>query len=482
MPDWLITLFSVLIFIVSISALVFIHELGHFTAAKIFKVYVYEFAIGFGPKIIKKKKKDKETYWSLRAIPFGGFCSMFDEPNDSVEFIGYELPKERTLSGKSRWKRIIIMVAGIALNFTAAYFLFFVNNVAFTQTDYYTSVIGSISEGSAGEAAGLTPLQGIAKFQYFKIDGHFFNLNKEARLSSSQAIISNEAVYTYENADGITINQDIYVIFDGRAFQPFQENNFDDAFTYHMPADEKVNAVAYDDNLNDTKTKVAISVPNVERFFPIENSSVAFTLNMFTPRSTDSSDLPVGPLSADQIWATNDAGVVTHTPVSITLTTLASPNTATGFNFRSLGILSFRHEYRYNFGQAVVQSGQDWTDSFLMIGKTLVSLFYSAETWGNVGGPIAIFQQTDQILKGGSIGLLFMFWGMISVNLGIFNLLPFPALDGGQILFLLIEMIIRRDINKKVKNTVNLIGMIALFAFMAVILVKDIFFIGLLLI
>ena len=75
----LMTILYILLFVVCLSVLIMIHELGHFTAAKIFKVYVQEFSIGFGPALIHKKRKNGESYFSLRVIPFGGYVSMYGE-------------------------------------------------------------------------------------------------------------------------------------------------------------------------------------------------------------------------------------------------------------------------------------------------------------------------------------------------------------------------------------------------------------------
>lgn len=74
--DWIV---SVILFVVSLSALISIHELGHLSMAKLFKVYCFEYSIGFGPALLHKRRKGGETYFSIRAIPFGGYVSMFGE-------------------------------------------------------------------------------------------------------------------------------------------------------------------------------------------------------------------------------------------------------------------------------------------------------------------------------------------------------------------------------------------------------------------
>jgi RIP metalloprotease RseP len=121
-------IWTFLLFIVSLGVLIFIHELGHFTMAKLFNVYVKEFSLGFGPVVFKRKKG--ETQYSIRALPLGGYVSMYGE--ETVE-VDQTIPKERSLLGIKKYKRALIMSAGILLNFVLAFLLFFVSNVAFEQ-------------------------------------------------------------------------------------------------------------------------------------------------------------------------------------------------------------------------------------------------------------------------------------------------------------------------------------------------------------
>ena len=97
--EWLI---SIILFLVALTLLIAIHEAGHLTMAKIFNVYCQEYAIGFGPALLKKKRKGGETYFSIRAIPFGGYVSMYGEEIQLEE--GVEVPFERSLEGIKKWK------------------------------------------------------------------------------------------------------------------------------------------------------------------------------------------------------------------------------------------------------------------------------------------------------------------------------------------------------------------------------------------
>ena len=454
MPDALYTILSIIIFILSLSFIVAIHELGHLAMAKVFKVYAYEYAIGFGPKLFKKKRKDGETHFSIRAIPLGGFVSMFDEPEDAIELLGYEVPKERTVSGIKHWKQISIFLAGIVLNFALAYVLFAVNNIAFVQNDFYGAAgVGIVAEGSPADLAGIVSLDGLNRNVYAE-------QNAKAGLSSTSAILDNDATFTYPDAENpgsyITING-VFVVFDSKGLNRFSESSFSDYFNYYHANPED------------------LTVPNVSdegRISIVANSTIEFKLTTFQSNFHNVDEVSrwepffVGVKNADG----KVVALERHSTV-----TLKSILSAEQYKFEDMGFTAFLHSFRFNFGEALYASGDDWSRSFTLIFETIGRLFTSIEAWGQVGGPIAIFAQTDQLLRTGDVGLLFFFWGMISVNVGIMNLLPIPALDGSQALFALVEMVIRRPVNKKVKRAIMMVGTILVFALMAVILFKDVF-------
>ena len=135
-----------------------------------------------------------------------------------------------------------------------------------------------------------------------------------------------------------------------------------------------------------------------------------------------------------------------------------------------MGISAF--EKRLSFGEAFVRAGEDWWESATAIAKALGQLFIG-KGLDQLGGPVAILTTSSAALQIG-FGTFLWLWGMISVNLGIFNLLPFPGLDGWHLLVVTIEGITKKEIPAKVKNIVSLVGMIILFVFMGFILIKDI--------
>ena len=141
---------NLLLFIIILGIIVFVHEFGHFIFAKLTGVYVYEFALGMGPKIWGFKKG--ETDYNIRAIPIGGFCQLAGEDLDDDD--DKKVPKERRLQSKKAWQRFLIMVFGPMNNFIlAVILLFFIALVVGGST--LKPVITSIEENSAVSEVGM---------------------------------------------------------------------------------------------------------------------------------------------------------------------------------------------------------------------------------------------------------------------------------------------------------------------------------------
>ena len=116
-------LLGLLAFVVLLSIIIIIHELGHLITAKKFGVYCHEFSIGMGPCLWSHRFS--ETTLSIRAIPFGGYVMMAGEDDGSEELEEMkDVPQERRLNGITAWKQVIIMAAGAAMNILLAWLLF----------------------------------------------------------------------------------------------------------------------------------------------------------------------------------------------------------------------------------------------------------------------------------------------------------------------------------------------------------------------
>ena len=155
---------NILLFILILGFIIFVHEFGHFTWAKICGVYVYEFALGMGPKIISKK--GKETEYSLRAIPIGGFCQLAGEDVDDDDL--KKVPKKRRLQSKSAFQRFLIMFFGAGNNFISAFLILFFIALIWGGTTL-TPIITEVEVGSAADKAGIESGDLVKKINGHKI-------------------------------------------------------------------------------------------------------------------------------------------------------------------------------------------------------------------------------------------------------------------------------------------------------------------------
>jgi len=162
----------------------------------------------------------------------------------------------------------------------------------------------------------------------------------------------------------------------------------------------------------------------------------------------------------------------TFTEANITIR-LEAMVTDTGFTFEPLGIGFYVIMTDYTFTEALGEAGRDWWRGVTLIINTVVELF-QGQNLDQVGGIVAIFSTTSSILNNLGLGSYIFIWGLISVNLAVFNLLPFPGLDGWHLLVITIEGIFKKEIPASIKNSISLIGFFILMSFMVFLLIKDI--------
>ena len=385
---------NIIYFLLSLTVLVSIHELGHLSMAKLFDVYCEEYSIGFGPKIISiapkgftRKGKPRETTFSIRAIPLGGYVAMAGEGMEDEESLK-QVPPHRFLQGIAKWKRAIIMVAGVTLNFLLGFLLLFVS--VLTTPTHIDNTSTSVN------------------FYTLKVDAPE---GTEKTLLVSNELDINEIVVT-SNISG-SEKVITYTIVPGTITKENELGNF----------------------LNDITTVGSTSSNDtIKVVFNVENSSpISFEMKTISSKEENSDKI-------NYSW-----------------------DTKIGWE---------RDVYTPNFGQKIVLTGDRFIDCCLAIYKALGTIF-TKEGLNNLGGPIAIVQQQMQISQLG-FGYFLYFWGLISCNLAIFNLLPFPGLDGWHFLVLIIEGITKKEINPKVKSIMSTVGMILLFGLMIAVTLKDI--------
>ena len=416
------TMLSILLFLIALGVLVSIHELGHFIAAKSFKVYCSDFSIGFGPKILKLKRKTGETTFSLGIVPFGGYVSMYGDENDDNDAI-VDVPKERSLAGIKRYKRIIIMSAGIIMNFVLAYILFFISASCFPQT-----IVNSFYEVDKNQ----TSLTVHAENPEFGNNDEFLT-----------------KAFIYENGNFVsatkdTINQGNVIYYLSK--EPFSVNGDSETgdkyvatFNYQLSSlketDVSKNIVLYKadlENVVDGYTMIKIEDGKAIKYEHSNNDTFNFDIYYAHAKSNVAITNPSEAENLTYETEIDDEGNEKIKKYSASLS-LKSENG----EFSPIGISFSKYEYWYGWKSFEV-AGQYWAKSTTVIAEALFNLFVG-QGWDQLGGPIAIFSQTTQILENNPFYMYIRTWGMISVNLALFNLLPFPGLDGWQILVEIIE-------------------------------------------
>lgn len=165
-----------------------------------------------------------------------------------------------------------------------------------------------------------------------------------------------------------------------------------------------------------------------------------------------------------------DATTFTQRQVTIRLDAIATED---GFGLEPLGIGFYVIMTDYTFVEAIAEAGRDWWRGVTLIVSTVINLF-QGQNLDQVGGIVAIFSTTSSILNNLGLGSYIFIWGLISVNLAVFNLLPFPGLDGWHLLVITIEGIFKREIPSQFKNIVSVIGFFILISLMVFLLIKDI--------
>ena len=405
----LMTILYILLFLVFLSILIIIHELGHLAAAKAFNVYCLEYSIGMGPLIFKFKRKGGETQFSLRGIPFGGYVSMYGEGVELPE--GVEVDPGRSLNNIKAWKRAIVLLAGVTMNAVLALVFFFCSN-CFPQERLYRNSM-NVAETSIAAEAGMTDGM-IFKIEDITYHDDVSNVDKYVYLIDKEAFIDDDDTVKYA------------AILNYETLKNFKERDLADyLYVYPLSGEE-------------------IDFNNLVSPKDIDNVTIHFTSQVRGETELEDSTI-----------------------YSVKVTTQEGA-------YQSFGTQIFYEKHYNNFGEIMKGTFTDFGECSVLLFRTIGDLFTKPSAWNNIGGIVAVGFETTAVLQNFGFGKFLFYWGFISVNLAIFNLLPFPGLDGWQLLVLIIESTTRKKIPEKVKNIVSFVGIALLLLLMAVVVVKDV--------
>jgi regulator of sigma E protease len=425
---------SIFIAILVFGIIILVHEIGHFFAARKSGVHVEEFAIGMGPKLFSVTKKG--TVYSLRIIPLGGFCKMLGEDADNFD--------SRSFNSKTVGQRAFILSMGVVLNLVLAFVLFTLLAISF---GYTSTEITGFAEGSNAEISGLLPGDVITRAGNTRV-----NISNDLILTLNENMsrpIEIQAKRGRETVSATLAPTPRYVLgVSLRMEQGFPTTEILD-FTPNGSA-ENAGLLVGD---------IIIQVGN----FPITtNADIAAAL-------VENGNNPV------EVQVIRDGDV---------FTTVVSPSSgySWGLNFKEYGGIS--GTAGASFGNIFGYIANGFWQIVFWVKLTIVGvirLFSFSLPADEIGGPIMIVAAmsgvyTESISQGivSVIRIMAMYMAILSANLGVMNLLPLPALDGGRLVFLGIEKIRRKPISPEREGLVHLIGFAALICFGIFIAFKDI--------
>jgi regulator of sigma E protease len=378
---------SIILFFLIISILVIIHELGHMFVAKYFGVKVHEFGLGYPPKA-KKIFSWKGTDFTLNWIPFGGFVRLEGEGDEKEKS-----SHKDSLSTKKWYAQILILLAGVSMNFVFAWILLSISfmvgapsstsGISGKYAKNIRTVITSVSTESPAEMAGLKVGDRVLGASVLQMQG------------TNQHIIG-------------------------------------------IP----------NENLNPTSLTTLIKDPKTE----------IVQILLQRGRECDLSNKICNDETLKSIQVAPQAGII-------------EGSKAIGISLDTVGTLRLPFFKALGVGMQVtlIQT----KDIFVGFGRLVSSAFTGSGAMKEVSGPVGIVGIVHDVQKAGWVYVLSL-TALISLNLAVLNLVPFPALDGGRILVILIETAIRRPLPEKFTYYLNLSGFSILMLFMLVVTYQDI--------
>ena len=419
-------------FLLSLSLLIILHELGHFIPAKLFKTRVEKFYLFFDVKFSLLKKKIGETEYGIGWLPLGGYvkiAGMIDESMDKEQMALPPQPWE--FRSKPAWQRLIIMLGGVTVNFVLAFIIYI--GMAFVYGDTYLN--------NSELKDGIAVTSPVGEELGFKTGDKIISIDGEKATKFDEIpgkILFAKNVVLERNGEVQTLNLPVDLIDkllkgEKRPFidwrEPFLIGKVPDSSKNKAVLLAKDRIVS----INETDTKYADMAINVLK------SNKGKTVDAVIIR--DEKEMKV----ALQISKDGKLGVF-QGGMSIA-------------SLEKLGLYKFSKQ-KYSFLEAFPAGIEKGVDQIVGYGKQLKAIF-SPKTgaYKGVGGFKAIF---DIFPASWSWELFWSITVILSIMLGVMNLLPIPALDGGHVLFLLFEMISGKKPSEKFLENAQMVGFVLL--------------------
>jgi len=427
----------VLYFIISVGVLVLIHEFGHFIAAKSFGMKVDTFSIGFPPRAFGKKIGD--TDYCISWIPIGGYvkvAGMVDESFDT-DFLNHP-PQPNEFRSKPMYQRMIVVSAGVIMNFLLTFLIFYGINLVNGKVFHATTTVSYVDPKSLAEKVGL------------KRGDKFLSVNGKA-VDNWEDVESD--IYLEDVATPLTLN--------------VERGETDTSFTISK------GKVKPDEAFGIYPDQMEIYLGSVSPVTPaskagLQPGDVILSINGQTIYAETQIISIVSGNKGKPILLGVERGTEVK-QISVT------PNSDGKIGVSLLGRYTGKVvTYSYNVLSAV-PAGFDQTfgaTALLLqsIGRMITGQVSFTKS---IGGPIKIAQLATQSAEMGLVSFL-GFLALLSISLAVLNILPFPALDGGHLAFLIYESIFKREVPTKIKLYAQQLGFALLLLFMAFVIYNDI--------
>lgn len=429
---------EIIVAIIMLGIVITVHEFGHFLLAKVNGVVVKEFSLGMGPRLLSKVYKG--TRYSLKLLPFGGSCLMLGEEDGSNE--------EGSFASKSVWQRISIVFAGPFFNFILA---FVMSLIILLSIGYDPCYVYSVDD-NVKEQTGLTENDTILSY-----NGHRIHLGRELSM--------------YEVLDGIGDKPiEITFLHDGKkitkTYQPVHTAKYFLGIYYQISDSLTGNGPMVLSDIVADGAAAKAGLQAEDKFLAINDTEIA-TVDDFT------SYIEKNPLNGEPLTIRYErAGKVSETK----LTPLFEDSYGLGFAYNINGREKCGVMKSVQYGCIEVNY---WIKSTV---KSLGYMLRGKASRKDIGGPVRVVSEMTDVMDDSyhTDGLFYAFlnllnWAiLLSANLGVMNLLPIPALDGGRLLVYLIEIIRGKKMKPEHEAIINVIGFALLMLLMVFILFNDI--------
>ncbi len=447
--------YSAVGFVVALGILVTVHEFGHYWVARRLGVKVLRFSIGFGRPLWSRRAGSDQTEYVIAMIPLGGYVKMLEEHDDEDrEIPAEELP--RAFNRQRLWKRTAIVLAGPLFNFLfalVAYWGVYLNGVEGVRP-----VVGRVLENSIAERGGFR-----AGDEILSVDGRPTRSWDEQRLYLfNQAFSGRKIPVEVRTADGALASREIDL--GGLAMAEVDAGLVEKGIGLigYLPEVEPIIGGVMEDSPAD-----AAGFQRGDEILSIDGQRISLWQDVVKS---------VRPHGGESISVQVKRGAQI-----LSLDVIPERVTVAGQEFGRLGIEplpvelpeDMRVTVRYGPIESLTRSVESvWAMSALTI-KMLVKIFQLEVSAKNISGPLTIAQYAGHTVQVG-LDRFVLFLAVVSISLGVLNLLPIPILDGGHLLYYAVEAVTGGPVPKQVLLWGQQIGIVLLFALMSLAFYNDI--------